>query len=81
MAEGMEVAGLASSTISFVNASLKIASIYKEFYKNCGQLPTSIMHKGGKIKKLQQSLERLKNYLRLYIGERTMRLSKQSMCA
>jgi hypothetical protein len=160
MAEAMAAAGLASNIISFIDASLKLASICKEFYENCGQLPKelakcqklvdefylwisdlqrclsvqapsiaptradialqnvitscveecqcfqellasllpvvkassrvparlialksaiAIMHKEGKIKRLQQSLEGLKNDLRLCIGERTMRLSGQAL--
>jgi hypothetical protein len=39
-----------------------------------------VMHKDGKVKRLQQSLEGLKNDLRLCIGERTMRLSEKALC-
>lgn len=160
MAEVMALAGLASSIITFIDASVKLASVSKEFYLNCGELPkelskcqkltdefylwisdlqrslsvqnpliqpteadialqnvivncvdecrtfqelllgllptvkvrnqmgarlvalksaVSAMHKEGKIKRLHQSLEGLKNELRLCIGERTMRLSEQAL--
>lgn len=160
MAEAMAAAGLASSIVAFIDASVKLASVCKEFHSNYGELPkelakcqkltdefylwisdlqrslsvqdpliqpteadsalqnvivkcvdeckafqellsgllpavrarnqlgarlaalksaVSAMHKEGKIKRCQQSLEQLKNDLRLYIGVRTMRLSEQAL--
>ena len=42
MAEAMALAGLASSIITFIDASVKLASVSKEFYLNCGELPKEL---------------------------------------